>query len=116
MRQKIANEKLVEEVKRIKSDDGDIENRDILIKNEIAKTAHREAMKFIKLFHKSVYGFHENRIKKEEVIADAGLEFTCGAISNIVSKIVAKIRSLINVDRDVKKRPKKATNTKNQTF
>ena len=43
MSQKIANEKLVEEVKRIKSDDGDIENHDILIKNEIAKTAHREA-------------------------------------------------------------------------
>ena len=116
MSQRIANEKVIEEGQRIKSDDENIENHDILIKNEIAETAHREAMEFIKLFHKSFYGLNENRTKKEDAIADAGLESTCGAISNVISKIIAKVRRLINVDRDVKKRTKKTADTKNQTF
>ena len=73
-------------------------------------------MKFIKLFHKSSYEFHENRIKKEEVSADVGLEFTEAVISDVVSKIVARIRTLIDLDREVKKRTKKAVNTKKQTF
>ena len=58
-------------------------------------------MKFIELFHKSFYEFHENRIKKEELSADADLDSTDGVISDIVSKIVARIRSLINLDREV---------------
>ena len=56
------------------------------------------------------------KIKKEEVSDDAGLESTDGAISDIVSKTVAKIRSFINFDRRSKKRTKKAANSKNQTF
>ena len=52
-------------------------------------------MKFIRLFHKSFYEFHEKRIKKEEARADA--DSTDGVISDIVSKIVEKIRSLINL-------------------
>ena len=60
-------------------------------------------MKFINLFHKSFCTFHENRIKKEEVSADAGLESTDSAISDIVSKIFARIRSPINLDIKVKK-------------
>ena len=60
-------------------------------------------MIFIKLFHKSFCIFHENRIKKEEVSADASLESTDSAISDIASKSFARIRSLINLDIKVKK-------------
>ena len=69
-------------------------------------------MWFIELFHKSFYEFHENRIKKEEVSADTGLESTEGAISGIVSKFVARIRCLINLDREFKKESKKRSKYK----
>ena len=73
-------------------------------------------MKFIKLFHKSSYEFHENRIKKEEVSADVGLESKDSAISDIVSKIFARIRSLINLDREVKKEDKEGSEHKKPNF
>ena len=63
-------------------------------------------MKFIELFHKSFYEFHENRIKKEGLSADADLDSTDGVISDIVSKIVIRIRSLINLDKEVKEEGK----------
>ena len=103
MSKRTANEKMVEEVKKIKTDNGNIENHKSLDKYEIKELVHRGAIKFIKLLHKSFYEFYENRVKKEEVSADAGLESTDGAISDIVGKIVAKIRSLINLDREVKR-------------
>ena len=58
-------------------------------------------MKFIELFHKSFHEFHENRIKMEEVSANADLDSLDGVISDIVSKTVARIRTLINLDREV---------------
>ena len=72
-----------------------MENSKSLDKKEIEELADREAMKFINLFHKSFCEFHENRIKKEEARTDA--DSTDGVISDIVSKIVEKIRSLINL-------------------
>ena len=69
-------------------------------------------MKFIELFHKSFYKFHENRVKKEEASADAGLDSTDRVISEIVSKIVARIRSLINLYREVKKENKEGSEHK----
>ena len=64
----IANQK----TKKIKTDNENIENHESLDKNEIEDLVHREKMKFIKLFHKSFYEVHENRIKKEEVNTDNG--------------------------------------------
>ena len=69
-------------------------------------------MKFIELFHKSFDEFHENRIKKEEVSADADLEFTDGVISDVVSKIVARFRSLINLDGEVEKKDEEGSKHK----
>lgn len=107
---------MTEEATKIKTDKENIEILDSLDKSEIEELVHSEAIKFIKLFHKSFYEFHENRIKKKEVSGDAGLESTDDAISDIVSKIVARIISLVNLDKEVKKRAEKAANTKNQFF
>ena len=107
----ITNKQMAEEANKIKTDNENIQNHVSFDKNEIEELVHREAIKFIKQFHKSFHEFHENRIKKKGASADAGLESTDGAISDIFSKIVAKIRSLINLDRT-----KKAANKKNQTF
>ena len=117
MSKRIANEKVAEEAKKMKRDNENIENHKSLDKNEIEELEHRKAIKFIELFHKSFYGFQENRIKKKEVSADADLESTDGAISDIVSKIVARIRSLINLDREVKKENKDGSeHKKNELF
>ena len=109
MSKRTANEKMVEEVKKIKTDNRNIENHKSVDQNEIEELVHRRAIKFIKLLHKSFYEFYENRVKKEEISADAGLESTDGAISDIVGKIVAKIRSLINLDREVKRENEKGS-------
>lgn len=47
--------------------------------------------------------FYENTIKKEEVSANANLDSEGGVITEIYSKIAAKIRSIINHDREEKK-------------
>ena len=108
MSERIANEKMAEEVKKIKAVNENIENHESLDKNEIEELVYGDAMKFIELFHKSFYEFHENRIKKEEVNDDAGWEST-----DIVSKIVARIGSLIiNLDREVKKENKESSEYK----
>ena len=116
MSKRIANEKVAEEAKKMKRNNENIENHKSLDKNEIEELEHRKAIKFIELFHKSFYGFQENRIKKKEVSADADLESTGGAISDIVSKIVARIRSLINLDREVKKENKDGSEHKKTNF
>ena len=116
MSKRIANEKVAEEAKKMKRDNENIENHKSLDKNEIEELEHRKAIKFIELFHKSFYWFQENRIKKKEVSADADLESTDGAISDIVSKIVARIRSLINLDREVKKENKDGSEHKKTNF
>ena len=116
MSKRIANEKMAEEAKKIKTNDENIENSKSLDKNEIEELVHRKAMKFITLFHKSFYEFHENRIKKGEVSVDAGLESTDSAISDIVSKIVVRIRSFINLDREVKKENKEGREHKETNF
>ena len=100
MSKRIANEKMAEEAKKMKTHEN-IENQESLDKDEIEELLHRKAVKFIELFHKSFNKFQENRMKKEEVSANSGLESTDGAISDIVKKIVAIIRSLINLDREV---------------
>ena len=107
---------MAEEHEKIKTNNENIENQKSLDKNEIDELIHREAMKFIKLFHKSFYEIHENRIKKEKVSAGAGLESTDGAISDIVSKTVARIRSLINLDREVKEESKDGSEHKKTNF
>ena len=101
MSKRIANKKMAEEAKKMKRHHENIENQESLDKDEIEELLHRKAVKFIELFHKSFYKFQENRIKKEEVSANSGLESTDGAMSDIVKKIVARIRSLINLDREV---------------
>lgn len=107
---------MTEEATKIKTDKENIEILDSLDKSEIEELVRSEAIKFIKLFHKSFYEFHENRIKKKEVSADADLESTDGAISDIVSKIVARIRSLINLDREVRKAEKEEGKLKKTNF
>ena len=116
MSKRIANEKMAEEATKKKTDKENIETQDCLDKSEIEELVHREAMKFIELFHKFFYEFHENRIKKKEVSADAGLESTDRAISDIVSKIVARIRSLINLDKEVKKENREGSEHKKTIF
>ena len=92
---------MAEEAKKLKTGNENIENSKSLDKNKIEELVHREIIKFISLFHKSFYRFYENRIKKEEVSANA--DSTDSVISDIVSKIVAKVRSLINLDGEAKK-------------
>ena len=58
------------------------------------------------MFHKSFYEFHENRIKKEEACGNGNLDSEDGVISDIISKIVAKIGSLISPDKEDKKENK----------
>ena len=116
MSKKKANEKMTEETTKIKTDKENIEILDSLDKSEIEELVHSEAIKFIKLFHKSFYEFHENRIKKKEVSGDAGLESTDDAISDIVSKIVARIISLVNLDKEVKKESREGSKHKKPIF
>ena len=116
MSKRIANEKMAEKAKKIKTDNENIENHVSLDKNEIEELVHREAIKFIKLFHKSFYEFHKSRIKKEEVRADGGLESADGAIRDIASRTVAKIRSLITLDREVKKEKEEGNKHKKPNF
>ena len=92
---------MAEEAKKLKTGNENIENSKSLDKNKIEELVHRETIKFINLFHKSFYQFYENRTKKEEVSANA--DSTDSVISDIVSKIVAKVRSLINLDGEAKK-------------
>ena len=116
MSKRIATEKMTAETTKIKTDKENIEILDSLDKSEIEELVHREAMKFIKLFYKSFYEIHENRIKKKEVSANAGLESTDDAISNIVSKIVARIRGLVNLDKEVKKENREGSEHKIPIF
>ena len=71
MGKRISEEKMADEVKKIKTNNENIDNYKSLDKNEIEKLVDSEATKFIDLFHKSFYEFHENRMKKEEASADA---------------------------------------------
>ena len=68
MGKRISEEKMADEVNKIKTNNENIDNYKSLDKNEIEKLVDSEATKFIDLFHKS---FYENRIKKEEASADA---------------------------------------------
>ena len=99
----MSNENMAEEANKTKIDSENIENSKYFDRNEIDELVDREATKFINLLLKTFYEFHENGIKKEEVSADADLDFEDGIISDILSKIVAKIRSLINLDKEEKK-------------
>ena len=99
----MSNENMAEEANKTKIDNENIENSKYFDRNEIDELVDREATKFINLLLKTFYGFHENGIKKEEVSADADLDSEDGIISDILSKIVAKIRSLINLDKEEKK-------------
>ena len=112
----ITNKPTAEEANKIKTDNENIQNHESFDENETEELAHREAIKFIKQFHKSFHALHENRIKKKGASADAGLESTDSAISDIFSKIVAKIRSLINLDREVKKENKEGSEHKKPNF
>ena len=94
---------MAEEANKTKIDSENIENSKYFDRNEIDELVDREATKFINLLLKTFYEFHENGIKKEEVSADADLDSEDGIISDILSKIVAKIRSLINLDKEEKK-------------
>ena len=96
---------MAEEAKKLKTGNENIENSKSLDKNKIEELVHRETIKFINLFHKSFYRFYENRIKKEKVSANA--DSTDSVISDIVSKIVAKVRSLINLDGEAKKKERR---------
>ena len=107
---------MIEEAKKMKIDNENIGNSKSLDKNEIEKLIDRDEIKFIKLFHKSFYEFHENRIKKEEISADADLDSADGAISYIISKIVAKLRCLINHDSEVKEENKEGSEHKKSNF
>ena len=66
MSKRIPNKKMAEEVKKIKTHN--VENHESLDKNEIEELVHRKAKKFTKLFHKSFYEFHENRIKRKNSV------------------------------------------------
>ena len=99
----MSNENMAEEANKTKIDSENIENSKYFDRNEIDELVDREATKFINLLLKTFYEFHENGIKKEEVSADADLDPEDGIISDILSKIVAKIRSLINLDKEEKK-------------
>ena len=99
----MSNENMAEEANKTKIDSENIENSKYFDRNEIDELVDREATKFINLLLKTFYEFHENGIKKEEVSADADLDFEDGIISDILSKIVAKIRSLIILDKEEKK-------------
>ena len=94
---------MAEEAKKLKTDNKNIESSNSLYENEIEKLVDRGTIKFINLFHKFFYEFHENTIKKEEASANGNLDSEVAAISEIYNKIVAKIRSLINHDREEKK-------------
>ena len=107
---------MTEEAKKMKIDNENIGNSKSLDKNEIEKLIDRDEIKFIKLFHKSFYEFQENRIKKEEISADADLDSADGAISDIISKIVAKLRCLINHDSEVKEENKEGSEHKKSNF
>ena len=107
---------MTEEAKKMKIDNENIGNSKSLDKNEIEKLIDRDEIKFIKLFPKSFYEFHENRIKKEEISADADLDSADGAISDIISKIVAKLRCLINHDSEVKEENKEGSEHKKSNF
>ena len=111
MSKRITEKKIAEEVEKIKIDNENIDNYKSLDKNEIEKLVDSEATQFINLFHKSLYEFHENKVKKEEASADADLDSEDGVISDIICKIVAKVRSLTNLDKEEKERTKKAINT-----
>ena len=68
MSKRIANEKMTEDAKKIKTGNEKIENHESLDKNEIKELVHREKIKFIDLFHKSFFEFHENRIKRKKSV------------------------------------------------
>ena len=52
----------------------------------------------------------------EEFSADAGLDSTDGVISDNVSKIVARIRSLIHLDREIIKEDKEDSEHEKPNF
>ena len=86
MSKRIANKKMAEEAKKIKIDSENIE----------------------------FYEFHENRIKEEEASVDA--DSTDGVTIDIVSKIVVKIRSLINLKGEAKKEKEEGMKHKKPNF
>ena len=100
---RINDEKIAEEAKKLKTSNENIENSKPLDQNEIANIVVRKAIKFINLFHKSFYEFHENRMKREGAGADADLDSGDGVISDILSKNVIKNRSPINLDKEERK-------------
>ena len=65
---------MAEEAKKLKTDKKNIESSKSLYENKIEKLVHRETRKFINLFHKSFYEFHENTIKKEEASANGNFD------------------------------------------
>ena len=91
---------MAKEAKILKIDN---ENSKSLNENEIEKLVDREAKKIMNLFHKSFYEFRKNRIKREEASGNGDLDSKDGIISDIFSKIAAKIRSPINLDKEEKK-------------
>ena len=97
---------MAEEVKKIKADNKNIDKYKSLNKNEIEKLVNSEATKFINLFHKRFFEFYENWIKKEEASADADLDSEDVVINDILCKIVTKIGSPINLDKEEKKENK----------
>ena len=94
---------MAEEAKKLKTDNKNIESSNSLYENEIEKLVDRGTIKFINLFHKCFYEFLWEYNKKEEVSANANLDSEDGVINEIYSKIAAKIRSIINHDREEKK-------------
>ena len=121
MSKRIANAKMADKAKKVKTDNENIKNCKAFNKNEIEELVDREAIIFIKLFHKSFYEKdfyqkYQNRIKKEEPSADGNLNSADGVISDIISKIVAKIRSLINLDSKVKKQNEEDRKHKKTNF
>ena len=106
MSKTISEQEMAEEVKKIKADNKNIDKYKSLNKNETEKLVDSEATKSFNLFHKRFLVLYENWIKKEEASADADLNSEDGVIYDILCKIVAKIRSLINLNKEEKKENK----------
>ena len=63
----------------------------------------RSKKKNINLFYKTFDEFHENRIKREDAFANADSDSEDSIISDTLSNIAVKIRTLVTPDKEEKK-------------
>ena len=64
----IANEKMAEKAKKIKTDNENIENHKSLNKNELEELVHREVITFTELFHLSMKCMRIKNSRKKSVL------------------------------------------------